>query len=250
MAEVDLHGAARTGDLATLGTGIAAGADVNARDRLKRTPLHIAAWAGQVRFHPPRSWVPTLIIIIILMIMKIIWHLPSSLSSAFSHLPKANPPRLSASFPTLSSRLSSRLNPSSERNEFNLSLFFSSIPNFSNASLGSRSSEQLDAVKFLVASGAKLSMEAMDGISPLHFACQRGHLDIARELINSGANPKVRSLRSVSTSQNAIHHLNLIIKEQKRKEKKKTFSTPALTRLQRGVVWRGGARTVTEGANV
>jgi ankyrin repeat protein len=36
-------------------------------------------------------------------------------------------------------------------------------------------------------------MEAMDGISPLHFACQKGHLDTARELINSGANPKVRS---------------------------------------------------------
>ena len=50
----------------------------------------------------------------------------------------------------------------------------------------------MDAVKFLTASGAKLSVEAMDGISPLHFACQKGHFETARELINSGANPKVR----------------------------------------------------------
>jgi ankyrin repeat protein len=50
MAALDLHGAARTGDVAELGKSIAAGADVNARDKLKRTPLHLAAWAGQVRY--------------------------------------------------------------------------------------------------------------------------------------------------------------------------------------------------------
>jgi hypothetical protein len=33
MAEVDLHGAARTGDVAALGKDIAGGADVNSRDR-------------------------------------------------------------------------------------------------------------------------------------------------------------------------------------------------------------------------
>ena len=50
MAEIDLHGAARNGDIAALGKDIAAGADVNSRDRLRRTPLHLASWAGQVRF--------------------------------------------------------------------------------------------------------------------------------------------------------------------------------------------------------
>ena len=52
MAEAaagDLHGAARTGDVQALGRDISAGADVNGLDKLRRTPLHLAAWAGQVR---------------------------------------------------------------------------------------------------------------------------------------------------------------------------------------------------------
>ena len=46
--EVDLHGAARTGDVDALGKCIAAGADVNGRDKHKRTALHLAAYAGQL----------------------------------------------------------------------------------------------------------------------------------------------------------------------------------------------------------
>ena len=60
---------------------------------------------------------------------------------------------------------------------------------------------QVDAIKFLVASGAKLSVEAIDGISPLHFACQKGHWDAARELVNSGANPKALTYKK----ENALH---------------------------------------------
>ena len=46
--EVDLHGAARSGDVDALGKCIAAGADVNGRDKHKRTALHLAAYAGQL----------------------------------------------------------------------------------------------------------------------------------------------------------------------------------------------------------
>ena len=42
-----MHAAARTGDVAALTQTIAAGGDVNERDALRRTPLHLAAWAGQ-----------------------------------------------------------------------------------------------------------------------------------------------------------------------------------------------------------
>ncbi len=46
--EVDLHSAARAGDVDALGKCIAAGADVNGPDRHKRTALHLAAYAGQL----------------------------------------------------------------------------------------------------------------------------------------------------------------------------------------------------------
>jgi hypothetical protein len=42
-----LHAAARNGDVAALTHAVASGADVNSKDKLKRTPLHMAAWAGQ-----------------------------------------------------------------------------------------------------------------------------------------------------------------------------------------------------------
>ena len=50
-----LHAAARVGDIDALGKRIAAGDDVNEKDKVKRTPLHLAAWAGQVRDARPRS---------------------------------------------------------------------------------------------------------------------------------------------------------------------------------------------------
>ena len=45
---VDAHAAARDGDLEALNTFIAAGSNLNQRDKHSRTPLHLAAWAGKV----------------------------------------------------------------------------------------------------------------------------------------------------------------------------------------------------------
>ncbi|GFH06485.1 ANK_REP_REGION domain-containing protein [Haematococcus lacustris] len=43
-----LNTAARNGDMPALQAAIASGADLNARDNLRRTPLILASWAGQV----------------------------------------------------------------------------------------------------------------------------------------------------------------------------------------------------------
>lgn len=45
-AWMSLHSAARNGDLDAVVSRIADGDDVNLKDKLKRTPLHLAAWAG------------------------------------------------------------------------------------------------------------------------------------------------------------------------------------------------------------
>ncbi len=45
----DIHAAARNGDLAALQSAIGAGQSLDARDNLRRTPLMLAAWAGQVK---------------------------------------------------------------------------------------------------------------------------------------------------------------------------------------------------------
>lgn len=47
----DVHEAARTGDLDALGAALATGADINARDKHRRSPLHLAAWAGHLVRH-------------------------------------------------------------------------------------------------------------------------------------------------------------------------------------------------------
>jgi hypothetical protein len=44
----DLHTAVRNGDVAALQAAIAAGAEINTKDQHKRTPLVLAAWAGQI----------------------------------------------------------------------------------------------------------------------------------------------------------------------------------------------------------
>ena len=46
-ATTPLHAAARTGDAAAITELLAAKPDINARDEHARTPLHLAAWAGQ-----------------------------------------------------------------------------------------------------------------------------------------------------------------------------------------------------------
>lgn len=42
-----LHDAARSGDLTSLTSLIAQGANLNQKDKHHRTPIHLAAWAGQ-----------------------------------------------------------------------------------------------------------------------------------------------------------------------------------------------------------
>jgi ankyrin repeat protein len=44
---MDLHTAARNGDVARMLELIGLGTDLNSRDKHSRTPLHLAAWAGQ-----------------------------------------------------------------------------------------------------------------------------------------------------------------------------------------------------------
>ena len=48
MASTTLHHAAKTGDLTEIGRFLSIEADVNEVDKLQRTPLHLAAWAGHV----------------------------------------------------------------------------------------------------------------------------------------------------------------------------------------------------------
>jgi ankyrin repeat protein len=43
----DLHAAARNGDTAAVVAAIAGKANVDARDKLSRTPLFLAAWSGK-----------------------------------------------------------------------------------------------------------------------------------------------------------------------------------------------------------
>lgn len=47
MAGVSVHDAARNGNLDQFNQLVAEGADLDQKDKLQRTPLHLAAWAGQ-----------------------------------------------------------------------------------------------------------------------------------------------------------------------------------------------------------
>jgi hypothetical protein len=52
----DLHTAARDGDTARVLQLVAIGADLNTRDKLARTPLHLAAWSGQTVRAQGQRW--------------------------------------------------------------------------------------------------------------------------------------------------------------------------------------------------
>ena len=43
---VDIHAAARNGDIAALNLAAAQRQNLNTQDKLLRTPLHLAAWSG------------------------------------------------------------------------------------------------------------------------------------------------------------------------------------------------------------
>jgi len=57
------------------------------------------------------------------------------------------------------------------------------------------------AIEMLCARGARVSAEAGDGFTPLHFACAKGNVDAAKALVAKGANPRGMTYKS----ENALH---------------------------------------------
>ncbi len=51
-----LHDAAKTGNVKAVNELLAQQADVNQKDQLNRTPLHMAAWAGHTVRKGPHEW--------------------------------------------------------------------------------------------------------------------------------------------------------------------------------------------------
>jgi ankyrin repeat protein len=51
----------------------------------------------------------------------------------------------------------------------------------------------LDDVKILIASGARVNCSGDLGSTPLHYAASRGHREIAIELLRAGADPNVKN---------------------------------------------------------
>jgi len=121
-----LHDAARNGNVEAVDAVLASGAALlEQQDKHRRTPLHLAAWAGHVRCAPPPPFPP------------------AQVDPAFLSL-------------QCRARLDScRL--------------------------------QLEVVKSLLAHKANVKAAAMDDMLPLHFAAQKGHTEICRHLITSGA---------------------------------------------------------------
>lgn len=54
-ALMDLHAAARAGNVEELEALIASGSKIDDRDKHSRTPLHMASWAGHVGAHNYRD---------------------------------------------------------------------------------------------------------------------------------------------------------------------------------------------------
>ena len=121
-----LHDAARNGNVEAVDAVLASGAAVlEQQDKHRRTPLHLAAWAGHVR-----------------------------------HWPCTPPP-----FPPFTLPIATPCHA------INTGCF----------------RFQLDVVKSLLAHKANVRAAAMDDMLPLHFAAQKGHTEICRHLITSGA---------------------------------------------------------------
>ena len=47
---------------------------------------------------------------------------------------------------------------------------------------------ELDVARYLVEAGANVNKKMEDGRTPLHFASEQGELDVARYLVEAGAN--------------------------------------------------------------
>jgi ankyrin repeat protein len=61
------------------------------------------------------------------------------------------------------------------------------------AACGVTGHDQAAAVEYLLSVGATVKTEATDGITALHFACQKGHADVTKKLVDAGTFSSPRS---------------------------------------------------------
>ena len=54
----------------------------------------------------------------------------------------------------------------------------------------------LEVAKLLLANNANVDAADKDGRTPLHFACQNGHLEVAKLLLANNADPTIRDAQS------------------------------------------------------
>ena len=59
-------------------------------------------------------------------------------------------------------------------------------------------------MRLLLAAGALAAVEAVDGMTALHFACQKGHLDCARALLSAGARAQCRTAKGATPLHYAV----------------------------------------------
>lgn len=54
----------------------------------------------------------------------------------------------------------------------------------------------IEIVKYLIKSGAQIEFKNLTGTTPLHWAAQNGHLEIVKILISHGADPNSKNKKS------------------------------------------------------
>jgi hypothetical protein len=143
----ELHDAARTGDTAKIIGLLASSPDIDGRDKHSRTPLILAAWAG----HLVGGGTPR---------CRLAIQLHQTRPRDRPAIPSTH---LAGSVPSAAASLSrifkSRTRPRAPQ----------------------------EVVKLLLANNANPKAAAIDDVNALHFAAQKGHLEVMRQLINAGA---------------------------------------------------------------
>ena len=88
---LDIFSAARAGDMDALGKRVAAGDDVNGKDRAKRTALHLAAWAGQASARRASVFAsfPSCVLLSVAMLTCVPPFIPRSSTPSSSSSPRA-----------------------------------------------------------------------------------------------------------------------------------------------------------------
>lgn len=134
---MDLHTAAKTGNLARIGELLQQGCDVNARDIHKRTPLHLACWAGQLEA------------------VKVLLHAPSS---------------------------NKKIGAMDDMNAVHFAC----------------QKGHTEIVRHLINAGIHVNAKTRKGITALHIACQNGHNELAQFLLSRKANVFAKDRRDES----------------------------------------------------